>query len=288
MNAKDWLEKAKKEGFAIPALNVGTFETFKGIVEACIEAKSPIIIESSTGETKWMEGENVASIARNYAKKYNLAIIVNLDHAYTYEDTRPGFAAAYDLIHFDGSKLPYEENVAVCKKIVPEAHRMGALVEGEIDRIQGEGSEVHEGQTIDQATIDAGKSKPETSAKFVEETGVDIYASFFGNVHGIFPGYTPQLDLKLLTSIQQAIPNTFLSMHGSSGTPEDQVRAAVAAEIVKVNVNTEIRLAYRTSLEKALAQHKEIAMYKVFPPVVEAIKQEALRWIDWCGSGGKL
>ena len=288
MNAHDWLEKAKKEGFAIPALNVGTLETFKGIVEACVEAKSPVIIESSTGETKWMEAENVASISRNLSKKYNVPMIVNLDHAYTYEDTRPGFEAKYDLIHFDGSKLSYEENVEVCKKIVPEAHGMGALVEGEIDRIQGEGSEVHEGQTVDQAVINAGKSNPEKSAQFVAETGVDIYASFFGNVHGIFPGYTPKLDLELLKRIQSAIPNTFLSMHGSSGTPKDQVKAAVAAEIVKVNVNTEVRLAYRTSLEKALVEHKEIAMYKVSPPVVEAVKQEALQWIDWCGSGGKL
>src|SRR3990167_10985716 len=125
MTAREWLTKAKREGFAIPALNVGTFETFKGIVEACLEAKSPVIIESSTGETKWMESENVASISRNFAKKYNLVIIVNLDHAYTYEDTRPGLAAAYDLIHFDGSKLSYEENIEICKKIVPEAQRMG-------------------------------------------------------------------------------------------------------------------------------------------------------------------
>lgn len=288
MNALEWLEKAKNEGFAIPALNVGTFETFKGIIEACVEVKSPVIIESSTGETKWMEAENVASISRNFARKYNVPIIVNLDHAYTYEDTRPGFEAKYDLIHFDGSKLPYEENVETCKKIVSEAHRLGILVEGEVDRIQGEGSEIHEGETIDPEVIEKGKSDPGKSAEFVAETGVDIYAAFFGNVHGTFPGYTPNLDLDLLRRIQGAIPNTFLSMHGSSGTPEDQVKAAIAVGIVKVNVNTEIRLAYHTSLEKSLREHKELAMYKVFPYVVEAVKQEALRWIDWCGSAGKL
>ncbi len=288
MNAREWLEKAKREKFAIPALNAGTFETIKGIAEAAAEAKSPVIIESSTGETKWLEGENVTSICRNYAKKLGVPIILNLDHAYTYEDTRPGIAAAYDLIHFDGSKLPYEENVATVKKVVNEAHAIGALVEGEVDRIQGEGSEIHEGQTVDQGAIDAGKSNPETSAKFVAETGVDIYASFFGNVHGIFPGYTPQLDLDLLNRIQSAIPNSFLSMHGSSGTPEDQVRAAVAGPVVKVNVNTEIRLAYRKALEASLTQHKDLAMYKVFPEVVEAVKKEALRWIDWCSSSGKL
>lgn len=288
MNAHDWLEKAKKENFAIPALNAGNFETIKGIVAAAVEAKSPIIIETSTGETQWMEAENVLCICRNFSDIYKVPVIVNLDHAYTYEDTRPGFRAGYDLIHFDGSKLPYEENVEICKKIVPEAHEHGQLVEGEIDKIPGSGSEVHTGVTVDQAVVEAGKSKPETAAKFVAEAGVDIYASFFGNMHGIFPGYQKKLDLDLLKRIKEAIPNTFLSMHGSSGTSEDQVRAAVAVGIVKVNCNTEIRLAYRTSLEKALEEHKEIAMYKVFPGVIEAVKQEALKWITMCGSGGKI
>lgn len=287
MTAHDWLEKAKKEGFAIPALNAGTFETFKGIVAAAAEAHSPVIIETSTGETKWMEAENVLCICRNFSDKYKIPIIVNLDHAYNEEDLKPGFEAGYDLIHFDGSKLPYDQNVTIANKIVPEAHKNGQLVEGEVDKIQGEGSEVHTG-VVDQAAIEAGKSKPETAAKFVDETSVDIYASFFGNVHGIYPGYTPRLDLDLLKRIQQAIPNTFLSMHGSSGTPDEQVRGAVAAEIVKVNVNTEIRLAYRESLEKSLTEHKEIAMYKVFPGVVEAVKKEALKWIGLCGSGGKI
>src|SRR3989304_9126920 len=197
---------------------------------------------------------------------------------------KPGFEAGYDLIHFDGSKLPYEENVAIAKKVVAAAREHGQIVEGEMDKIVGEGSEVHTTQ-VDQSAIDAGKSKPETAAKFVSETGVDIYASFFGNVHGIYPGYTPHLDIELLKKIQEAIPNTFLSMHGSSGTPDDQVKAAVATGVVKVNVNTELRLAYRQSLEKALADHKKIAMYKVFPEVVEAVKKEALRWIGMCGSG---
>ncbi len=288
MTAHDWLEKAKKENFAIPALNAGNLETIKGIVAAAVEAKSPVIIETSTGETKWMEAENVLCICRNFSDKYKIPIIVNLDHAYTYEDTRPGFEAGYDLIHFDGSKLPYEENIEVCKRIVPEAHGKGQMVEGEIDKILGSGSEVHTGETVDPAVIESGKSHPETAAKFVAETGVDIFASFFGNVHGIYPGYTPQLDIDLLKAVGQAIPNTFLSMHGSSGTPDDQVRAAVAADVVKVNVNTEIRLAYRESLEKALVEHKEIAMYKVFPGVVEEVKKEALRWINLCGSGGKI
>ncbi len=287
MTARNWLEKARKENFAIPALNAGTLEVLKAIVAAAVESRSPVIIETAVSETKWMEAENVYCLCRNYADKYKVPIIVNLDHAYTYEDVRPGLDAGYDLIHFDGSKLPYDENVATAKKVVEQAHKNGQLVEGEMDRIPGEGSEIHAEGSIDQAVIDQGKTKPENAAKFVAETGVDIFASFFGNVHGITPGYTPKLDIELLHRVQQAIPNTFLSMHGSSGTPEDQVRAAVVADVVKVNVNTDLRLAYRKSLEQVLSEKKELAPYKFFPPVIDAVKKEALRWIDLCGSGGK-
>lgn len=287
MTARDWLEKAKKENFAIPALNAGTLEVLKAITMAAVEAKSPVIIETAIGETKWMEAENIYCLCRNYSEKYKVPIIINLDHAYTFEDVKPGLEAGFDLIHFDGSKLPYEENVTTAKKIVEIAHKEGQLVEGEMDRIPGEGSELHAAGSIDQATIDKGKTVPENAAKFVAETGVDIFASFFGNVHGLTEDYTPTLDIGLLHKIQQAIPNTFLSMHGSSGTPEDQVRAAVSADVVKVNVNTELRLAYRTALEKALAEKKELAPYKFFPPVVEEVKRQALRWIDLCGSRGK-
>lgn len=286
MTTRDWLERAKKEDFAIPALNVGTFETFKGIVEACVESKSPVIIESSTGETKWMEAENVLSLSRNFSKKYNIPIIVNLDHAYTYEDTRPGFEAGYDLIHFDGSKLSYEENVEICKKIVPEMHAKGQLVEGEIDKIVGEGSEVHK-EALDEATIRTGYTDPERAAKFVAETGVDIFASFFGNTHGTFPGGQPPLDIELVKRISQAV-SCFLSMHGASGIPAEQVKEAIrVGDIVKVNVNTDIRVAYRKALEKSLSETRDVAMYKVFPPVVDAIKTVALRWIEVCGSQGK-
>ena len=287
MTPREWLEKAKQEKFAIPALNVGTFETFKGIVQAAVEARSPVIIESSTGETKWMEAQNVLSLCRNFAKLYNVQIIVNLDHAYSYEDTRPGVEAGYDLIHFDGSKLPYSQNLEICKQIVPEIHAKGGLVEGEIDKIVGEGSEVHK-EALDEAAIKTGYTDPEQAAQFVKESGVDIFASFFGNTHGTFPGAQPPLDIELIKRISQSVP-CFLSMHGASGIPEDQVRMAIQeGGIVKVNVNTDIRVAYRKALEKSLTETQDAAMYKVFPPVVDAVKMVALNWIDICGSRNKI
>jgi ketose-bisphosphate aldolase len=287
MTARDYLEKAKKEGFAIPALNVGTLETMKGIVAAAVEARSPVIIETSTGETKWMEAENVLCISRNMAEKYNVPIFVNLDHAYREEDLKPGFDAGYDLIHFDGSKLPYEQNVEIAKRVVPLAHKNGQLVEGEIDKIAGEGSEVHS-ESLSVEMIKTGYTNPERAAEFVRTTGVDIFASFFGNTHGTFPPPLPPLDIELIKRISLVVP-AFLSMHGASGIPDDQVKQAIKeGDIVKVNVNTDIRVAYRNALEQELAEHKDVAMYKVFPGVVEAVKKVALHWIEICGSAGKV
>src|SRR3989304_4508982 len=151
MTAHDWLEKAKNEHFAIPALNAGTLEVLKAITAAAVEARSPVIIETAIGETKWMEAENILCMCRNFSDKYKVPIIINLDHAYTWEDVQPGLNAGFDLIHFDGSKLPLEQNVETAKKVVAQAHSNKQLVEGEMDRIPGEGSELNAAGSVDQA-----------------------------------------------------------------------------------------------------------------------------------------
>src|SRR3989344_4389362 len=144
MIAKEWLQKAKNEGFAIGAFNVGNLETFKAVAAAAANKKSPIIIESSPGETKWMEAENVVDIARNFSEEYGIPILVNLDHGETLEQCQIGINAGYDLIHFDGGKLTFDQNLETTKKVVELAHAKGLTVEGEIDHIQGS-SEVHQG-----------------------------------------------------------------------------------------------------------------------------------------------
>src|SRR3990167_7526779 len=131
MIAFDWLQRARAEKFAIGAFNVGNLETFKAIVEAASNKKSPIIIESSPGETKWMGAENIVDVAKNYSKEFNIPILNNLDHAESLEQYQIGIEAGYDLIHFDGSKLPVYENLSILKKVVELAHKKGLIIEGE-------------------------------------------------------------------------------------------------------------------------------------------------------------
>lgn len=287
MIVRDWLKKAKEEKFAIGAFNVGSLETFKAIVKAAKNKKSPVIIESSPNETKWLEAENVVDIAKNFSKEYGIPILVNLDHAESLEECQIGIEAGYDLIHFDGGKLLFEQNLEIVKKVVELAHGKNLTVEGEINHIQGS-SELHSGS----AALEANKGKftdPERAKEFVEKSGVDIFAAFFGNVHGVFSGGEENLDLELLQKIAESIPETFLSLHGGSGIPDEQVKRAISLGIVKVNVNTEIREAFRKTLEIALKDHPdELALYKVEPPVIEAVQKVVEHKIDIFGSGNKI
>ncbi len=286
MTAKDWLQKAKEEKFAIGAFNVGNLETFKAIVQAAANKKSPVIVESSPGETEWMGASNVVDMARNYSEEFGVPILVNLDHSETLEDCIIGIEAGYDLIHCDASKLPYEENVAQTKKVAEMAHAKGLTCEGELDHIGGS-SEVHAGS----AGEEAGKiikTDPERAKKFVMETGIDIFAAFVGNVHGLYAGGQKNLDTDLVKEIADST-GVFLSLHGSSGIPEDQVQAAIANGVVKVNLNTEIRQAYKDSLEKVLEFNpEEYAMYKSEGPLIDAIQKLVEHKIEVFGSSGKV
>jgi ketose-bisphosphate aldolase len=288
MNIYDWFMRAQKENFAIGAFNVANLETFKAIVEAAAEKKSPIIIESSPGETDWMGAENVVDIAKNFQDEFKIPIFVNLDHAETLTQCMEGIKVGYDLIHFDGSALSFDENVDITKQVVAEAHKKGLLVEAEIDRMARKSSEVYKEQ-ISQEELKKTFSDPQKVKEFVEITKIDIMATLFGNIHGIFPSQ-PALDFELLSKIKQAIPDTFLSLHGGSGIADSQVRQAIEiGKIVKVNINTEMRKAFRETLEDELEENpNEYAAYKIMPDVVESVKLIVIKKIEILGSADKV
>ena len=285
MTAKDWFEKAKKEGFAIGAFNVDSFEIFKAICIGAKNQKSPVIVEFSPGEVKYFGFRNVVDMAINAREEYGIPILLNLDHGKPKElcgeaIEQPGF----DNIHFDGSDLDFLENIKVTREIVHKAHAKGLLVEGEIDKIGGL-SVIHE-EEIDPNTLVYTDVKG--AMRFVEETKIDIFAPVFGNLHGTFPTQ-PDLDFGLLTNIEQALPETFLSLHGGSGIPADQVKQAIrVGKIVKVNINTELRASFRDALEEKLGEEpKEYKVYEYSEDVILAVPAVVEDKIDVFGSGGK-
>lgn len=287
MTAREWFEKAQKEGFAIGAFNVDNLEIFKGIVTAAKNKNSPVMVEFSPGEAGYFGLKNVVDIIINAREEYKIPILLNLDHSKTVEDCRaainqPGF----DEVHFDGSSLPLEENVKSVKEVVSAAHSKGIIVEGEMDKLGGS-SEVHE-EEVDEAVIRQSYSDPKRVARFVEETGIDIFAAVFGNVHGTFPTQ-PDLDMALLTQIKGVLPDTFISLHGGSGIPADQIKEAIkVGKIVKVNINTELRIAYKDALVEKLGENpKEYKVYSFSPEIVLAVSAVVENKIDVFGSAGK-
>jgi ketose-bisphosphate aldolase len=286
MTAREWLEKAKAEKFAIGAFNVGNLETFRAIVQAAANKKSPIIIETSPGETEWMGYHNMVDIAKNFEEEYGVPILVNLDHSTKLEDCEKGIEAGFQLIHADMSKETYEENVRITKEVAEKAHAKGLIAEGELDHIGGS-STIHEGSAAEEAAK-TPMTEPENAVKFVNETGIDIFAAFVGNVHGLYEGGEKKLDVDRVKAIAEAT-GAFLSLHGSSGIPEDQVQQAIQNGIVKVNLNSEMRQAFRDTLEKVLKDNPgDYAMYKIMPPVLDAIRELVEHKIDVFGSAGKV
>lgn len=288
MTARDWLMKAREESFAIGSFNAGNLEVFRAICEQAGEMQSPVLIETSPGETKFLGAEVVVGLREAYQKMFGIPIFINLDHAEEVEDCLTAIDAGYDVIHFDGSHGEYDQNVENAKIVVAAARAAGRdiVVEGEMDHLPTKSSKVYEEQ-IPQEVIEGSYSDPDKLREFIEVTGIDIAASVFGNVHGLLPEQ-PRLDLELLKRIREANPDVFLSMHGSSGIPDEQVSEAIPiGAIGKINLNTELRKAWREALEAELAENKELAPYKFMPVTIAAVKEVVRRKIEAYGSGGK-
>jgi fructose-bisphosphate aldolase class II len=285
MTARDWFERARKERFAIGAFNVGNLETLQAIVRAAVIKKSPVIIEASPGESEFMGAANLVDLVKNY-KEAGTEIILNLDHATEFEKVKEAFAAGFDYLHFDGGKLDFEENVKIATQVVALAHPKGVMVEGEVDHITGS-SALHTGVQVETEQAKGNYSDPQKAKEFVDRTGIDTYASFIGNAHGLYAN-EKRLDLNRLKEIRAAIPNTFLSLHGGSGVNKDDIKSAIEIGINKINVNTEMRNAYRKELEVKLAKSEEVAMYKLYPEIIEEVQKVVMDKIDLFGSGGKV
>jgi len=265
------LQKARKSGFAVGAFNVSTFAQIKAVARAVRKHRVPTILEMSPGEAEFLGIETLAVIVKNLRASQGLPIFLNLDHAQKIENIQRALTAGFDLVHFDGSELPLNENIIKTREVVRLAHEAGVLVEGEIDQA-GKHSTVNPGEGRSILT-DPGKA-----ARFVSETGVDILACFFGNLHGVY-NHELELDLDHFLKIERAVEEArasespmFFSLHGGSGVRGEDVRGAVREGIVKVNINTELRLAWARALRESLDRNRgEIVPYRILPPVVDRI-----------------
>ncbi len=286
--ARELYARTKQEKFALGAFNIDNQETLIAVAKAAAAKKSPVLVEVSQGEVDAMGLHNIRCLVDNYKLEYDLQMFINLDHSPSIEAAKAGIDAGFEFIHMDLSQAKKdasdEEIIAATKEVVEYAKTTGALVESEPHYFGGS-SNVHT-EAIDYDEIRKTFSTPEESVKFIKATGIDTYAVAIGNLHGLYP-VPKQLDLDLLATIRAAAPG-YLSLHGGSGTPDEQFRGAVERGISKININSEMRRAFRTTLEKVLADHPtEFAVVKLMPEVVAAVQAVVEHKMEVFGSAGK-
>ncbi|MBW4062013.1 class II fructose-bisphosphate aldolase [Candidatus Saccharibacteria bacterium] len=282
--------RTRTEKFALGAFNIDNQETLIAVCKAAAAKQAPVLVQASQGEVDAIGLHNIRCLVDNYRLEYGLEMYINLDHSPSVEAAKAGIDAGFEFIHIDFSQAKKdasdEEIVAATKEIVEYAKTTGALVESEPHYFGG-GSNVFT-EAFDYEEIKKWFTVPAEAKAFIEATGIDTYAVAIGNLHGTYP--VPKiLDLDLLTQIVAACPpEAHFSLHGGSGTPDDQFRGAVERGISKVNINSDLRKAFRTTLEKVLADNpKEFAIVKLMPSVIEAVQAVVESKIDSFGSAGK-
>ena len=271
---RDLLQQAQQNGQAIGHFNVSDFVLLKAVFSAARELNVPVVVGLSEGEREFVGTRQIAAFVRNLREQFDFPIFLNADHTHSLAKGIEAAKAGFDSIVFDLSSLPIEENMRQTKQAIEalKAINPSMLVEGEIGDI-GSGSEIHDSSP----DLSKGLSTPEEAKQFVEATGVDILAPAVGNMHGMLrsmvKGETKKhLDIQRISGIKKAA-RVFLTLHGASGTDDEDLRKAIRAGVNIVHINTELRVAWRRGLETALAkQPDEIVPYKILPSVVNSVR----------------
>lgn len=281
------IQEAEKNKVAIGHFNISELAGLKGIFKAALEISKyrnieiPVIIGVSEGEAGFIGYRQVAALVKSLREEYNYPIFLNADHAKSLEKIKEAVEAGFDAVLFDAGKSPFEENIKKTKEAVEyvksasASRRTEILVEAELGYLGSSSvilKEIPKDATIKKEDL----TKPEEAARFVKETKVDLLAPAVGNIHGMFKNTpNPNLDIERIKEIREAagVP---LVLHGGSGIIDDDFLQAIDAGISIIHINTELRLAWRKGMDKALKENpEEITPYKLLPLAVEEIKKVA-------------
>ena len=288
VRARHLMQRSRSQGFAVGAFNIDNQETLIAVARAAQKLQSPVLIEVSDGEVEAMGLDNIRDLVDNYRNEYGVEMYINLDHSPSVEAAKRGIDAGFEFIHIDISQANHdatlEDIIAKTKEVVEYAKFTGALVEAEERYFMGS-SNVHT-ETIDYEEVKKYNTKPEEATSFVAATGVDTIAVQIGNLHGLYP-VPKELDLELLQRLRDAV-GCQISLHGGSGTPLHYFENAAKIGVSKININSDMRYAFRKTLEKVLADHPgEYAVVKLMPEVYGAVQTVVEEKINAFGSGGK-
>ena len=277
---RDLLFEAQKGGYAVGAFNCNNMEIVQAIVRAAQAEQSPVIIQASQGAIKYAGLEYISALGRLAAEQAAVPVALHLDHGTSFEQAIQCIREGFSSVMIDGSKLPFEENMALTGAVVRVARAVGVSVEGELGKIGGTEDDIVVSQREAQLT-DPGQAKA-----FVERTGVDALAVAVGTAHGVYQG-KPELDFERLKKIAQMV-NIPIVLHGSSGVPEEDIKRAIQYGVRKVNIDTDVRAAFMEGVKGILAESpEEIDPRKVLGPARERMEEEIRSKMRIFGSSGK-
>jgi len=276
---KELMDKAYEEGYAVGAFNINNMEILQAIVSAAVEENSPVILAASTGAIKYAGMDYLVSMVRVAAQSVDIPMSLHLDHGPDFEWAMKCIRGGFTSVMIDGSKYPYDQNVALTRRVVESAHACGVPVEAELGRLVGVEDE------ISVTEREAFFTDPEEARSFVEETECDSLAVSIGNAHGIYKG-EPKLDFKRLEEIHEVV-EVPLVLHGASGIPDHDITRATKHGISKINIDTELRLAFRDAVRKVVCETDVYDPRKFAGPARDAMREVVRHKIRIFGSKDK-
>ncbi len=281
VSAKDMLVKAHKEGYGVAQININNLEWTKAVLEVVQETNSPVILGVSEGAAKYMGGyKTVVAMVKALDEHYGITqpVAIHLDHG-SYDGAFKALESGFTSIMFDGSHYDFEENLAKTKEVVAACHAKGVSVEAEVGSIGGE----------EDGVVGMGEIADPVECKAIAETGVDMFAAGIGNIHGKYPANWQGLNFETLKEVQDVTNGLPLVLHGGTGIPSDQVKKAISLGVSKINVNTELQLAFAAATRKYIEAGKDLEgkgydPRKLLKPGFEAAKATVKEKFEMFGS----
>ncbi|EAP4012896.1 tagatose-bisphosphate aldolase subunit KbaY, partial [Salmonella enterica] len=281
ISTKYLLQDAQEKGYAVPAFNIHNAETIQAILEVCREMKSPVILAGTPGTFKHIALEEIYALCSAYSTSFDIPLALHLDHHESLDDIRHKVNAGVRSAMIDGSHFPFEENVKLVKLVVDFCHSRDCSVEAELGRLGG----VEDDMSVD--AENAFLTDPQEAKRFVELTGVDSLAVAIGTAHGLYTK-KPKIDFQRLAEIREVV-DIPLVLHGASDVPDEYVRRTIELGVCKVNVATELKIAFAAAVKKWFIENPDGNDPRYYMRVgMNAMKEVVRSKITVCNSYGKL
>lgn len=280
-SSKYLLRRARQQGWAVPAFNIHNAETIQAVMEACDERRSPVILAGTPGTFKHISCQEMLALGESYSRRFAPPAILHLDHHEVYEDIVTKVNAGVRSAMIDGSHLPFEQNVALVRKVVTFCHQQDCSVEAELGLLGG----IEDDKAVDEAH--SFLTDPDQAVAFARQTGIDSLAVAIGTAHGLY-SRRPDIDFARLETIGKML-DIPLVLHGGSGVPDEDVRRAIGLGIAKVNVGTELKIAFAGAVKAWFARNPEGSDPRFYMREgMDAMKEVVHQKITLCGSEGRL